>query len=205
MHLLGFPVAPDRLTEIAAFGPADTLPGFKPFFVAALAAEEERWPEFDRAAARLQRDAQRLRADGDSIRLRTTQGLIQAMDGYAAWRRGEREKARTLLEVARRETNGHGEVNDVKLLIQIWLGTLAVEEDRLADAERYFRYGVSWNDRPIVADRLGQVYERMGEREKAREAYEIFVTAWRDADPALQPRVEAARQALLRLGFGRRG
>jgi class 3 adenylate cyclase/tetratricopeptide (TPR) repeat protein len=205
MHLLGFPVAPERLTEIAAFGPADTLPGFKPFFVAVQAAEEGRWPEFARAAARLQRDAQRLRADGDSIRLRTTQGLIQAMDGYAALRRGEREKARTLLEVARRETNGHGEVNDVKLLIQIWLGTLAVEEDRLADAERYLRNGVYWLDRPFVADRLGQVYERMGERGKAREAYELFVTAWRDADPALQPRVEAARQALYRLGFGRRG
>jgi hypothetical protein len=79
-----------------------------------------------------------------------------------------------------------------------------MEEGRLADAERYFRT-LLWSERPLFADRLGQVYERMGEREKAREAYQLFLTAWRDADPALQPRVEAARQALYRLGFGRRG
>jgi hypothetical protein len=55
-----------------------------------------------------------------------------------------------------------------------------------------------------VADRLGQAYEAAGDREKAREAYELFVMAWEGGDPTLQPRVEAARQGLLRLGFGRR-
>ena len=204
LHLFGLPVPAERLTEAAVFGPADTLPGLKPFFVAVLAAEQGRWPEFERAAAEAQQDAQRLRAEGDSIRLRTTRGLIQAIDGYAAWRRGERDKARTLLEVARREATGHGPMGEVNSVLRIWLGTLAMEEGRLADAERYFRT-LYWPERPLVADQLGQVYERMGEREKAREAYELFVTAWQDADPALQPRVEAARQALYRLGFGRRG
>ncbi|MGH7567249.1 MAG: hypothetical protein ACREK2_10510, partial [Gemmatimonadota bacterium] len=79
-----------------------------------------------------------------------------------------------------------------------------LEEGRPMDAERYFQ-SYYWPERPLVADRLGQAYEASGEREKAREAYELFVMAWQDADPALQPRVEAARQALLRLGFGRRG
>jgi class 3 adenylate cyclase/tetratricopeptide (TPR) repeat protein len=203
LHQFGLPVPAERLAEITAFGPADTVPGVKPFFAAVLAAEEGRWAEFDRASAQAQRDAQRLRAEGDSIRLRTTQGLIQAIDGYAAWRRGERDKARTLLEVARREMIGYG-TDDENTVVRVWLGTLAMEEGRLADAERYFRT-LLWSERPLFADRLGQVYERMGEREKAREAYQLFLTAWRDADPALQPRVEAARQALYRLGFGRRG
>jgi tetratricopeptide (TPR) repeat protein len=204
MHFHGLPVPPERLREIATFGPADTVPGLKPFFVAILAAERGNWPEFDGASARFQRDAQRFRVEGDSISLRRTQGLIQAIDGYVAWRRGERAKARTLLEVARREVIGHGPESDVNHLIGSWLGTLALEEGRLADAERYLRT-FFWGDRTLGADRLGQVYERMGEREKARDTYELFVTAWRDADPALQPRVEAARQALYRLGFGRRG
>ncbi len=203
MHEIGIPVAPARLAELAAFGPADTLPGFKSFYAAVLAAQEGRWAEFDRASARAQRDAERLRAEGDSTRLRSTEGMIRAIDGYAAWRRGEREKAGTLLEVARREATGYGPgfVNDV---IRYWLGTLALEEGRLTDAERYFQ-SYFWLVRPLVADRLGQAYERQGEREKAREAYELFIAAWRDADPALQPRVAEARQALIRLGFGRRG
>ena len=92
----------------------------------------------------------------------------------------------------------------MNFVLRYWLGMLALEDDRPADAQRYFA-SYFWHNRSLVADRLGQAYEAGGEREKAREAYELFVAAWENADPALQPRVEAARQALLRLGFGRRG
>lgn len=204
MYVTGIPLVPESLTEISAFGTADTLAGFRPFYAAILAAEEGRWAEFDRAAARLQRDAHGLRAEGDSTRLRSTQGMIRAIDGYAAWRRGERERAQTLLEVARREATGYGPIGGVNFAVRYWLGMLALDTGRPTDAVRYFQ-SFFWADRPLVADRLGQAYERLGEREKAREQYELFITAWSEADPILQPRVVEARQALARLGFAPRG
>ncbi|HET7693991.1 MAG TPA: adenylate/guanylate cyclase domain-containing protein [Gemmatimonadota bacterium] len=203
MHELGIPVGAERLVELRSFGPADTVPGNKAFLVAVLAAEEGRWQEFDQASDRLRRDAQRMRAQNDTIGVRYVDGLIQGADGYAAWRRGETEKAETLLRIAQRQATGP-DGYDTNFVLRYWLGMLALEDDRPADAQRYFA-SYFWTVRSLVADRLGQAYEAGGEREKAREAYELFVQAWENADPVLQPRVEAARQALLRLGFGRRG
>ncbi len=45
-------------------------------------------------------------------------------------------------------------------------------------------------------ERLGQLYDGRGDREKAAECYGRFVELWADADPELQPRVEAARRRL---------
>jgi tetratricopeptide (TPR) repeat protein len=47
-----------------------------------------------------------------------------------------------------------------------------------------------------------EIYERLGEREKAAEHYRRFVTLWRDCDPALRPRVEEAKARLARLDVG---
>ncbi len=44
-----------------------------------------------------------------------------------------------------------------------------------------------------------KVYEVLDEYGKALEAYEYFVEYWNDADPELQPMVEEARQAIIRL------
>ena len=46
---------------------------------------------------------------------------------------------------------------------------------------------------------LGRLAEAMGEREKAIQAYQFVVDAWRRADPELQPYVTEAREALGRL------
>ncbi len=145
-----------------------------------------------------------MRVESDTIGFRYTDGLVQGADGYAAWQRGDTEKAETLLRVAQQEATGLGPASNPNFALRYWLGMLALEDNRPADAQRYFASNF-WNERSLVADRLGQAYEAGGDREKAREAYELFVAAWENADPALQPRVEAARQGLLRLGFGRRG
>jgi tetratricopeptide (TPR) repeat protein len=47
--------------------------------------------------------------------------------------------------------------------------------------------------------RLAQIYERRSERQKAIEHYSRFLELWRNSDPALQPLVQQARQALVRL------
>ena len=47
---------------------------------------------------------------------------------------------------------------------------------------------------------LGRAYEQLGEDEKAIVAYAFFIEAWKDADPELQPWVQAARTAITRLG-----
>ncbi|UCC48834.1 MAG: tetratricopeptide repeat protein, partial [Gemmatimonadota bacterium] len=45
-------------------------------------------------------------------------------------------------------------------------------------------------------ERLGQLYEQRGETAKAIYYYGKLVDLWKDADPELQPRVEAARRAI---------
>jgi len=47
-------------------------------------------------------------------------------------------------------------------------------------------------NRVLALEFLGPLYEQVGETEKAIRAYAQFADAWRDADPELQPRVEAA-------------
>jgi hypothetical protein len=42
-------------------------------------------------------------------------------------------------------------------------------------------------------ERLGQLYDEMGDLEQAAGYYGLFVELWADADPELQPRVRAAR------------
>jgi class 3 adenylate cyclase/TolB-like protein len=204
MHEIGIPMDDVRLAELRAPVPTDSLPANAAFYAAALAAEDGRWSDYDRVSAHLRRQSERLYADGDSTLARYAQGLFRAAEGYAAWRRGDEAQARTLLEVGQHEATAHGSAAFANFVIKYWLGTLALAGGRPADAERYFGTPF-WAQRPLMADRLGQAYEAAGDREKAREAYELFLMAWDGGDPVLQSRVEAARQGLLRLGFGRRG
>ncbi len=43
---------------------------------------------------------------------------------------------------------------------------------------------------------MGALYEERDETDKALLYYGRFVELWQDADPELQPRVEAARRAI---------
>ena len=52
---------------------------------------------------------------------------------------------------------------------------------------------------PALRERLGQLYEGMGNVAKARENYRAFIALWKNADPELQPRVADARRRLARL------
>ncbi|MGH7694867.1 MAG: hypothetical protein ACRENH_07790 [Gemmatimonadaceae bacterium] len=45
----------------------------------------------------------------------------------------------------------------------------------------------------------GEIYERLGERQKALDHYRRFVSLWRDCDLSLRPRVDEAQAAIARL------
>ena len=49
---------------------------------------------------------------------------------------------------------------------------------------------------PSIYERLGALYEARGEPGRAIHYYGKLVELWQDADPELQPRVEAARRAI---------
>ncbi len=52
---------------------------------------------------------------------------------------------------------------------------------------------------PAIHERLGQIYESLGQTDKAIENYRAFIELWKNADPELQPRVADARKRLARL------
>jgi tetratricopeptide (TPR) repeat protein len=51
-------------------------------------------------------------------------------------------------------------------------------------------------DRPMLFERLGQLYDGLGDLENAALYYARFVELWADADAELQPRVTVARTRL---------
>ena len=74
--------------------------------------------------------------------------------------------------------------------------------ERFLTTPSYARW--TWDPRWLgfVLERLGQLHEERGDAEQAVEHYTRFVELWRDADPELRPRVEAARVVVARLAGG---
>ncbi len=153
--------------------------------------------EREAAVRQLRGSAERLLTQGDTAGSRFAQGAAKALEGLAARREGDPERAWRLLEEARAEATGNGYPGHVlNGLIRLELARLAVERGRPAQAEPYYR-SLWWF--PVAQLELGRLHEALGEREKAREAYVYFVTAWRDPDPAFEPLVEEIRQRVAAL------
>ena len=56
-----------------------------------------------------------------------------------------------------------------------------------------------WGVRARVYRRLGELYEKRGDRVKARASYASFIELWKDCDPKLRPQVVEARRRLAAL------
>jgi tetratricopeptide (TPR) repeat protein len=119
---------------------------------------------------------------------------------------GRREEALTLLDQARYWTTDsrrteHGDSPFFNQLHERFArAELLYELGRHEDALPWYRalsYDFLYTGPAHL--RLAQIYERRGERQKAIEHYSRFLELWRDSDPALQPLVQEARQALARL------
>ncbi len=72
-------------------------------------------------------------------------------------------------------------------------------DSAVAYYERYLAPKQNWRAfvdaswRGWTLERLGQLYDDMGDLEQAAGYYAAFVELWQDADPELQPRVQAAQ------------
>jgi tetratricopeptide (TPR) repeat protein len=145
---------------------------------------------------RLRDDAGEAMAAGDSAEARRISGAASALDGWRIARQGDRPRGLELLEAAARDVVGHGAWAGVSWTVR-WRTALLLEEaGRWAEARRWYE---SLALDPYADLSLGRVYEELGEYDRARDAYQRFATAWKDADPELQPRVQEARAAAMRL------
>jgi tetratricopeptide (TPR) repeat protein len=81
---------------------------------------------------------------------------------------------------------------------------LGQPDSAIASYEAFLDAG-SWGDfdrtRKLgpVSNRLGELYEQQGNRAKAIESYSRFAELWKNADPALQPRVAEAKRRIAQL------
>jgi tetratricopeptide (TPR) repeat protein len=76
----------------------------------------------------------------------------------------------------------------------------AVHDRRYLDTPSSLRHYVDPAHRGTALERLAHLHEAAGNREAAVRRYRELVELWADADPALQPRVEAARERAAALG-----
>ena len=83
---------------------------------------------------------------------------------------------------------------------RFWLAEVEAQRGNTAEAIALFEKVVEQPDgmlsypitRVLALERLGPLYEQLGERQKAAAVYAEFAERWKDADPELQSRVRAA-------------
>jgi class 3 adenylate cyclase/tetratricopeptide (TPR) repeat protein len=200
----GLPVPEETLDRaLEPLDRSDIGEGEAVFYAGAFAADRSRWPDHSSAIDLLEQHEERALEEADSIAAQQLAGLAKALQGYGLWRRGQTAGAVALFEDP--QVRGFW-------IVRWWLGQLYQEMGRFEDAERalnsygyvrtlsvqpYFYSALSHE--PLVQNQLGRVYEALGEDDKAYESYEEFIENWQDADPELQPMVEEARQAIIRL------
>jgi serine/threonine-protein kinase len=74
------------------------------------------------------------------------------------------------------------------------------EDRRAGELLEHWRWSVGRTPGFVLATlELGQIAERLGEKQKAAECYGLVVATWRKPDPELLPYVAEAREGLARL------
>ncbi|MGH7550217.1 MAG: tetratricopeptide repeat protein [Gemmatimonadota bacterium] len=194
MTALDIPVPEEVLESHLSIRAADSTASLRTECGGLHAADRGRTEEYAQALEIHRRAAASAYAEGDSAEAEIQTAVVNGLQGIARWKDGDRHEALRLLKAAL-------ERRGARDALVISVGEIYMELDRPAEAVPYFR--ALWSD-PIEMDAysgyyLGMAYEAAGEYEKARGAYESFAQYWRDADPELQPRVQEARQAAIRL------
>lgn len=123
-------------------------------------------------------------------------GVVLESEAHESWRRGRKADALRNFENLLSQ--------HVSSFWVVWyVRTLSLELDRLEQAERAFRRMATLPElpgaEPLAHLHLGRIYERTDRPADALEAFESFASAWRGADPELQPLVREAQSAVTRL------
>jgi tetratricopeptide (TPR) repeat protein len=125
--------------------------------------------------------------------------------------RGDYEGAARLWEEQRRECPGWPPcaLNAAQGLARIHeaagdAAAAIIEYERLLSEPFRNRFWFDARHRGPALERLGQLYDEAADLENAAKYYAQFVELWQDADPELQPRVQAAQQRLNEI-FAERG
>ena len=71
--------------------------------------------------------------------------------------------------------------------------------EKYLDTPLFGRYNFEGGNKPLMLKRMGELYESVGNVEKAALRYREFLALWDKADPRLQPKVADVRQRLSRL------
>jgi len=128
----------------------------------------------------------------------------RAAEGLLALAEGRPDEAIPHLRYA----NRHARINPLEYLYDLGQAyrlagrpdSARVQYERYLETPYFYR---AWNDGiwlPVVYRELASLLEEEGEARAAAEYYQRFVDLWQEADPELQPRVRAAREAVERLG-----
>lgn len=159
--------------------------GLDAFCGAALASELGIREAFEEARARLARAMEEASALEDLPGAADLRTFAALPDAYWEWRQeGASEENASALEAGRSFGFPPAYI----------MGELYEELGRPQDAEAAYRTdgftsASSWY-------RLAHLHDGLGDTARARDAWERVLLAWEDADPALQPRVDEARQRL---------
>jgi hypothetical protein len=184
--ILGLPVPPDRLEDAAAeLSKIDrTSNPHLAYCAALLAAVQGRWAEHNKAVD-VYSALWRRGADSDGSGWPWEPDEL-ALEAYGLLRRGDPEAAVEKLEEVRRY--------QASPRVRTVLAYALMELERWDEAVPYLADWTGTNSPRHY--HLARAYEGMGEYGKAAWEYALFVEAWEDADPELQPWVEEARRAL---------
>ena len=133
--------------------------------------------------------------------------LAQGVRAQALLIAGRQEEALSALEAARMPTN-YIMTNNSTFYAQTYerytRAELLNSLGRYDEALRWFStfQGHARHDVVFLAPshlKRGEIYERLGDREKAALHYRRFVVLWSDCDPELRPMVEHAESRLAQL------
>ena len=80
--------------------------------------------------------------------------------------------------------------------LALWMAEILAEAGEEKEAIRYLE---TFGPDPWLARRLAPLYEEVGDREKALDAYSWMVLAWDEADVEVQPLYRQARADLARV------
>ncbi len=187
MYHSRLPVPEDELDRHLSVDRAADLPTWALRCLATYAIDQGRPDDLDILTAAISDRGQQAVTDEQSEEAEYLAEL-RFIEGYRTWQSGDPEGALPLLERSFRSVRGP--------LGRLWIGQIYMELEQPAEAVKWF--GTMWGGQylTIAYLELAEAYEALGETDKAVAAYAEFIEGWSNADPEVQPMVDAARARL---------